>query len=132
MGEGCFSLLMHLKSLLHEKSLNKLCIGHTIHCYVPVLGRYVCGHAASPRISARSDLSTTLNFSIRQEVNREIKPQQTSALELLLVCYFEFCILLIHHCTLYLWNVNYAMCAQPCPIPLKCPNQGGSSRLMCG
>ena len=58
---------------------------------------------------ANADLSTALKClaSGRKSVEglSNIAPGETSAVELLLVCYF--CILLMYHCALYLQNADY-------------------------
>ena len=75
----------------------------------------VCVHAVSLRLSENADLSTTLHLASSIGQLNPIESQQTSALELLLVCYFR--ILLAYQCTLYLWNANYTTCARTLSDP---------------
>jgi len=91
----------------------------TILYYAPVLCRHVCDHVVSPKISVNADCSTTLKCLVRGKWSTEQScptvPRQTSALELLLFCYFHT--LLVHHYVLYLWNVNFTTCTQTLSYP---------------
>ena len=49
-------------------------------------------------------------------MNRTAVPHCTSALGLLLFCYFS--ILIVYHCALYLWNVIYTTCTWTLSYPL--------------
>ena len=40
---------------------------------------------------------------------------------IVLLCYF--CILLVYHCALYLWNINYTTCTQTLSLPLLPPSR---------
>ena len=51
---------------------------------------------------------------------RPIMPWQTSALELILFCYFL--ILLVYHCALYLWNANFIKCVELVLTPMSLLN----------
>ena len=123
----CFSLwekaALHfwciLKIILHRKTANKLLISHYTLLRACILSSYVCDHTASPRISANADFSTTLKCLASGKKSIEqlcpSTPRQNSALELLLFCYFR--ILLVYHHALYLWNVNFTMCARSLSYP---------------
>jgi len=78
------------------------CSWATIHYNIP--SSCVCVHAVSLRMSNADCLpccmSTMLHLASSIGQLNPIEPQQTSALELLLVCYFR--ILLVCHCALYI------------------------------
>ena len=93
-------LLIILDPPLHPKESLPWKTATKLHTYSPPYittclywAVYVYDHAASLRISANADSSTTLKFLASGEsIERSIpiEPWQTSALELLLLCYFLY------------------------------------------
>ena len=104
------------------KRLRTNCLYVSILYYVPVLCSYVGDHAALPRMSANADFSILLKClasgkkSIEQL--RPSAPQQTSALELLVVYCFR--ILLVYLCTLYYGMLSCALGACRTPLCRDC------------
>ena len=84
--KAAFRFQCILMGLLHKKCFAQIVYRPACTCvryYMPVLGSYVCGHAASPKISVHADLPTTLKYSGKNSVEQlsPIEPWWTSALK---------------------------------------------------
>ena len=93
-------LLLHFQCILksiHVKPAREFLIGH----YTLLRAcTYVCDHAASPKISANADLSTTLKWLVSDMKSIEQLNPTKSQHQYIIYA-------------LYLWNVNHTTCTDP-------------------
>jgi len=82
----------------------------------------VCDHAASPRMSANADYSTTLKCLASGKKSTEqlcpSAPRQISALELLLFSNFRLLLVYIAYIRLYYGMLILPRAYRACPTPL--------------
>jgi len=81
--------------------------------YVLVLSSYVCDHAASLRVSVNADISTALKCLASGKRSIVIVPHCPVATRAVTI----LPLLLVYHCALYLWNVNFTTCAWSMDLP---------------